>query len=145
MIKYSVRIFLNKKIRAIWDDENSKWWYSAVDVLLVLTDSNNPRINWSAVKRRNPVLNAFCRQLRLYAEDGKKYLSDVIDERGVDKLGFILPSKKNEAFQKWMEGHLDPVDEQSKRKAHTLFESDILDLSFVGKTKLLQQIHAYLL
>ena len=144
MIKYSVRIFLNKKIRAIWDDENSKWWYSAVDVLLVLTDSNNPRIYWSAVKRRNPVLNAFCRQLRLYAEDGKKYLSDVIDERGVDKLGFILPSKKNEAFQKWMEGHLDPVDEQSKRKAHTLFESDILDLSFVGKTKLLQQIHAYL-
>ena len=103
MIKYSVRIFLNKKIRAIWDDENSKWWYSAVDVLLVLTDSNNPRIYWSAVKRRNPVLNAFCRQLRLYAEDGKKYLSDVIDERGVDKLGFILPSKKNEAFQKWME------------------------------------------
>lgn len=144
MIKYSVRLFLNKKIRAIWDDNNSKWWYSAVDVIFALTDSTNPRIYWNAAKRRHPELNTFCRQLKLYAEDGKKYLSDVIDEIGVKKLGFILPNKNNENFRKWIEGHLDPVDEQSKRKAYTLFESDILDLTFVGKTKLLQQIHAYL-
>ncbi len=144
MIKYSVRLFLNKKIRAIWDDDNSKWWYSAVDVIFALTDSTNPRIYWNATKRRHPELNTFCRQLKLYAVDGKKYLSDVIDEIGVKKLGFILPNKNNENFRKWIEGHLDPVDEQSKRKAHTLFESDVLDLSFVGKTKLLQQIHAYL-
>ena len=44
MIKYSIRLLLNKKIRAIWDDENSKWWYSAVDVIFALTDSTNPRI-----------------------------------------------------------------------------------------------------
>ncbi len=144
MIKYSVRLFLNKRIRAIWDDDNSKWWYSAVDVIFALTDSTSPRIYWNAAKRRHPELNTFCRQLKLYAEDGKKYLSDVIDEIGVKKLGFILPNKNNENFRKWIEGHLDPVDEQSKRKAHTLFESDILDLSLVGKTKLLQQIHAYL-
>ena len=144
MIKYSVRLFLKKKIRAIWDDENFKWWYSSIDVVFALTDSTNPRIYWNAIKRRHPELNTFCRQLKLYADDGKKYLSDVMDEAGVKKLGFILPSKNSADFQSWIEGHLDPLDEQSKRKAHTLFESEILDLSLVGKTKLLQQIHAYL-
>ena len=144
MIKYSVRLFLKKKIRAIWDDENSKWWYSSIDVVFALTDSTNPRIYWNAIKRRHPELNTFCRQLKLYADDGKKYLSDVMDEAGVKKLGFILPSKNSTDFQSWIEGRLDPLDEQSKRKAHTLFESEIFDLSLVGKTKLLQQIHAYL-
>ena len=144
MIKYSIRLFLKKKIRAIWDDENSKWWYSSIDVVFALTDSTNPRIYWNAIKRRHPELNIFCRQLKLYADDGKKYLSDVMDEAGIKKLGFILRNKNSADFQNWIEGHLDPLDEQSKRKAHTLFESEILDLSLIGKTKLLQQIHAYL-
>lgn len=137
-------MFLNKKIRAVWDDDDSKWWYSSIDVVFALTNSKNPRIYWNAIKRRHPELNTFCRQLKLYADDGKKYLSDVLDENGVKKLGFILPSKNNADFQSWIEGHLDPIDEQSKRKAHTLFKSEILDFSCVGKTKLLKQIHAYL-
>lgn len=137
-------MFLNKKIRAVWDDDDSKWWYSSIDVVFALTNSKNPRIYWNAIKRRHPELNTFCRQRKLYADDGKKYLSDVLDENGVKKLGFILPSKNNADFQSWIEGHLDPIDEQSKRKAHTLFKSEILDFSCVGKTKLLKQIHAYL-
>ena len=144
MIKHSIRTFLNKTIRAIWDDEKIKWWYSATDVVFAVTESNNPRIYWNAIKRRNPELNAFCRQLKLYSNDGKKYLNDVIDEYGIKKLGFIIRTKNNESFQKWISGSLDPIDEQSKRKAHSLFESDILDLSLIGKTLLLQQIHAYL-
>ena len=144
MIKHSIRYFLNKPIRAIWDDDLSKWWYSATDVVFALTDSNNPRIYWSAIKRRNPELNTFCRQLKLFSDDCKKYLNDVIDENGIKKLGRILRSKNNLEFEKWLDGSYDPIDEQSKRKAHTLFESGLLDLSFVGKTKLLQQIHAYL-
>lgn len=144
MIKSSLRLFLNKKIRAVWDDDDSKWWYSSIDVVFALTNSKNPRIYWNAIKRRHPELNTFCRQRKLYADDGKKYFSDVLDENGVKKLGFILPSKNNADFQSWIEGHLDPIDEQSKRKAHTLFKSEILDFSCVGKTKLLKQIHAYL-
>lgn len=144
MIKHSVRTFLNKSIRAVWDDDHSKWWYSAVDVLFALTDSTNPRIYWNATKRRHPELNTYCRQLKLFADDGKKYLSDVIDESGVKKLGLILPNKNNDSFNKWIEGYLDPIDEQSKRKAHTLYKSNIFDSKLVGKTKLLQQIHAYL-
>ena len=144
MIKHSIRSFLNKPVRAIWDDENDKGWYSATDVVFALTDSKNPRIYWNAIKRRNNELNTFCRQLKLYSDDGKKYLNDVIDEIGIKKLGLILRSKNNNEFQKWLEGGLDPIDEQSKRKAHSLFESNILDLSYIGKTLLLQQIHAYL-
>ncbi len=144
MIKHSIRYFLNKPIRAVWDDDLSKWWYSATDVVFALTDSNNPRIYWSAIKRRNPELNTFCKQLKLFSDDGKKYLNDVIDESGIKKLGRILRSKNNLEFEKWLDGSFDPIDEQSKRKAHALFESDVLDLSLVGKTILLQQIHAYL-
>lgn len=144
MIKHSIRTFLNKQVRAIWDNENNKWWYSATDIVFALTDSKNPRIYWNAIKRRNPELNTFCRQLKLYSNDGKKYLNDVINESGVKRLGIILKNKNNQDFNNWVAGCMDPIDEQSKRKAQTLFESNILDLLYVGKTKLLQQIHAYL-
>ena len=144
MIKYSVRLFLNKIIRAIWDDENSKWWYSSVDVVFALTDSKNPRIYWNAIKRRHPELNTFCRQLKMYADDGKKYLSDVLDEAGVKKLGFILPSKNSVDFQSWIEGRLDPIDEQSKKKAYDLYQTDLIEEDEIGKTISLKKIHAYL-
>ena len=144
MIKDNIRLFLNKPIRAIWDNETLKWWYSSTDVLFALTNSTNPRVYWNAVKNRNPELSTYCRQLKLYANDGKKYLSDVIDEKGIKKLGHILPCKNNKEFEKWLYGNLDSFDEQSKKKALDLFESSILDLSYVGKTELLQQIHGYL-
>ena len=144
MIKDNIRLFLNKPIRAIWDNDTLKWWYSSTDVLFALTNSTNPRVYWNAVKNRNPELSTYCRQLKLYANDGKKYLSDVIDEKGIKKLGHILPCKNNKEFEKWLYGNLDSFDEQSKKKALDLFESSILDLSYVGKTELLQQIHAYL-
>ena len=144
MIKRSIRYFLNKPIRAIWDSELSKWWYSATDVVLVLTDSKNPRIYWNAIKRRNPELHAFCRQLRLYADDGKKYLADVVDETGIKKLGRILRSKNNKEFEKWLDGSLDPIDEQSKKKAYDFYKAKLIEEEEIGKTIALQKIHAYL-
>ena len=144
MIKRSIRYFLNKPIRAIWDSELSKWWYSATDVVLVLTDSKNPRIYWNAIKRRNPELNTFCRQLKLYADDGKKYLADVVDETGIKKLGRILRSKNNIEFEKWLDGSLDPIDEQSKKKAYDFYKAKLIEEEEIGKTIALQKIHAYL-
>ena len=144
MIKHSIRYFLNKPIRAIWDSELSKWWYSATDVVFVLTDSKNPRIYWNAIKRRNPELNTFCRQLKLYADDSKKYLTDVIDETGIKKLGRILRSKNNIEFEKWLDGSLDPIDEQSKKKAYGLYKTELIEEHEIGKTIALQKIHAYL-
>ena len=144
MIKHSIRYFLNKPIRAIWDSELSKWWYSATDVVFVLTDSKNPRIYWNAIKRRNPELNTFCRQLKLYADDSKKYLTDVIDETGIKKLGRILRSKNNIEFEKWLDGSLDPIDEQSKKKAYDFYKTELIEEEEIGKTIALQKIHAYL-
>jgi cell filamentation protein len=144
MIKHSIRYFLNKPVRAIWDSELSKWWYSATDVVFVLTDSKNPRIYWNAIKRRNPELNTFCRQLKLYADDSKKYLTDVIDETGIRKLGRILRSKNNIEFEKWLDGSLDPIDEQSKKKAYDFYKTELIEEQEIGKTIALQKIHAFL-
>lgn len=144
MIKHSIRYFLNKKVRAIWDEENSKWWYSAVDIVSVVTDSNNPRIYWNALKRRHPEMNAFCRQLKMYADDNKQYLSDAIDENGIRKLRFIVRSSINPEFESWINGSLDPLDEQSKRKAYQLYKTNLINEDEVGKTISLQKIHAYL-
>lgn len=144
MIKHSIRYFLNKKVRAIWDEENSKWWYSAVDIVSIITDSNNPRIYWNALKRRHPEMNAFCRQLKMYADDNKQYLSDAIDENGIRKLRFIIRSSINPEFESWINGSLDPLDEQSKRKAYQLYKTNLINEDEVGKTISLQKIHAYL-
>ncbi len=144
MIKHSIRYFNGKPVRAIWDDEKSSWWYSAVDFINILVEPNSPRRYWNNVKVRNPELSTFCGQLKMYAADGKKYLSDVIDENGVRSLLTIIPSKYKKQIQDWIIGLLDPVDEQSKKKAYDLYKSNLFDLSYIGKTILLQQIHAYL-
>lgn len=144
MIKHSIRYFNNKEVRAVWDNEKSMWWYSSVDFINILVSPHSPRRYWNNVKVRNPELSPFCGQLKLYANDGKKYISDVINESGVRLLLSIVPSKYKKDIQNWLVRMLDPLDEQSKAKAHTLFESNLLDFSYAGKTILLQQIHAYL-
>lgn len=144
MIKHAVRYFNNKQIRAVWDNEKSMWWYSAVDFIMVLTNPNSPRRYWNNTKVRNPELSPFCGQLKLYAEDNKKYISDVINENGVRLLLTIIPSKYKKEIQDWMSGMLDPLDEQSKRKAHQLYKTDLINEVEIGKTISLQKIHGYL-
>jgi len=144
MIKHLLRYFNNKKIRAVWDNEKSMWWYSAVDFIAVLTNPNSPRRYWNNVKVRNPELSTFCGQLKLYAKDNKKYNSDVINENGVRLLLTIIPSKYKKEIQDWMKGMLDPIDEQSKRKAYQLYKTELINEDEVGKTISLQKIHGYL-
>lgn len=144
MIKQSTRYFLNKQVRAVWDSEKSEWWYSAIDVISVITNSSNPRIYWNALKRRHSELTKYCRQLKLYADDGKKYLSDVINENGIKQLAFVIHSKDNEAFQKWIQGNLDHLEEQSKKKAYDFYQTNLIENEDIGKTIALQKIHAYL-
>ena len=144
MIKHSIRYFNNKPIRAVWDNNNSLWWYSAVDFILVLVEPNSPRRYWYNVKVRNPELSPFCGQLKLYAEDGKKYLSDAINEEGVRLLLTIIPSKYKKAIQDWIKGLLDPIDEQSKKKAYDFYKTELIEKDEIGKTVALQKIHAYI-
>ncbi len=144
MIKHSIRYFNNKPVRAVWDNENSRWWYSAVDFIAILVEPNSPRRYWNNVKVRNPELSPFCGQLKLYADDGKKYLSDVINEEGVRLVLTIIPSKYKKAIQDWIKGLLDPIDEQSKKKAYGFYKTELLEEDEIGKTVALQKIHAYL-
>ena len=144
MIKHSIRYFNNKEIRAIWDYEKSMWWYSAVDFINILVEPNSPRRYWNNVKVRNPELSSFCGQLKLYARDDKKYLSDVINESGVRLLLTIIPSKYKKQIQDWISGMLDPIDEQSKKKAYGFYKTNLIGNDEIGKTISLQKIHAYL-
>ena len=144
MIKHSIRYFNNKPVRAVWDNDNSLWWYSAVDFINILVEPNSPRRYWNNVKVRNLELSPFCGQLKLYANDGKKYLSDVINEEGVRLLLTIIPSKYKKAIQDWIIGLLDPMDEQSKKKAYDFYKTELIEKEEIGKTIALQKIHAYL-
>ncbi len=144
MIKTSIRFFDNVPVRSIWDEESSRWWLCAVDIIDALSLSSSPRIYWATIKRRNTQLIAFCKQLKLTAKDGKKYLTDVINDDGLNFLIAILPSKKSNVFLKWIKSKGTSINEQSKNKAYELFESGIINDIEVGTINGLQQIHAYL-
>ena len=144
MIKHSIRYFNNKQVRSVWDNDNSSWWYSATDFIAILVEPNSPRRYWNNVKVRNPELSPFCGQLKLFAGDGKKYLSDVINEEGVRLLLTIIPSKYKKAIQDWIKGLLDPIDEQSKKKAYDFYMTELIEEDEIGQTIALQKIHAYL-
>ena len=132
MVKTSIRFFEDIPVRAVWDDELSKWWFCATDIAEALTKSKNPRVYWAQVKRRNSQLFTNCKQLKLTANDGKKYLTDVVDEEGVNALIAIIPSKKTLIFDKWLKGMGTSIDEKSKQKAYELFESGLIHELEVG-------------
>ena len=131
-------------VRAVWDNETSKWWYAAADIAEALTKSKNPRVYWATIKRRNPQLIAICKQLKLTAPDGKKYATDVVDDEGVNTVLALLPGKKAAVFTKWLKDMGTTLDEKSKQKAYELFESGLIKDIEVGTVKGLRQIHAYI-
>ena len=144
MIKTSIRFFEDIPVRAVWEEETSKWWFCATDVAEALTKSKNPRSYWNVIKRRNPQLSTICRQLKLAAKDGKRYLTDVVDEEGINTVIAVIPSKKTLVFDKWLKGMGTSIDEKSKQKAYELFESGLINEIEVGTIKGLQQIHSYI-
>ncbi len=144
MIKTSIRFFEDIPVRAIWEEETSKWWFCAMDIAEALTKSKNPRVYWATMKRRNSQLIAICKQLKLKATDGKLYLTDVVDENGVTLITALIPAKNKDNFSAWVRGIGSTTDEKSKNKAYELFESGLIDTIEVGTTKGLQQIHGYI-
>lgn len=144
MTKTSIRFFNKQRVRARWDDETLSWWYAAVDLIGALVDTKDARTYWYTFKRRHTELQAFCRQRKMTASDGKVYSMDCLDQVGINNLLTTLPTKVRVQFSNWIRGLMDPVDEQSKQKAYELYENSILDDSEVGTVKGLQQIHAFL-
>ncbi len=144
MSKTSIRFFENVPVRAVWDDESSKWWFCAMDIAEALTKTKSPRKYWNTIKTRKSELSSICRQLKLKAKDGKFYNTDVVDENGLNTVLALIPSKKSDVFAKWMKNMETSLDEKSKQKAYELFESGFIDNIEVGTAKGLQQIHGYI-
>ena len=144
MIKTSIRFFEDVPVRAVWDDESSKWWFCAADIVEALTKSKNPRSYWNKIKSRKNELSTICRQLKLKARDGKFYNTDVVDEQGLNTVIAVIPSKKADVFARWMKNMETSLDEKSKQKAYELFESGFIDNIEVGTAKGLRQIHGYI-
>ncbi|MBV5283735.1 MAG: hypothetical protein JZU53_15040 [Paludibacter sp.] len=104
--KNALKLFDEKKVRTLWDDELEKWYFSIVDIVGILTDSPNPRKYWSVLKNRltkeGSQLTTNCSQLKMLAADGKKYMTDVADTEQVFRLIQSIPSPKAEPFKLWL-------------------------------------------
>ncbi len=149
MDKVSIRFFDDREVRAIWDDEHSKWWFSVLDIVAVLTDQDDytkTRNYWkylkSKLKKENDQLVSATTQLKLLAADGKRYKADVLDYEGIIALGKTFPGTKANRFIEWFTYSDETIDGKSKTKAYALFESSFINNIEVGTVKGLQQTHA---
>ena len=104
--KETLKLFEERKVRTVWDDEKEKWYFSIVDVVSVLTDSVDATAYWRKLKQRlkeagnEPVTN--CHGLKMKAADGKMRLTDVADTEQLLRIIQSIPSPKAEPFKQWM-------------------------------------------
>lgn len=149
--KISIRFFNDREVRAIWDEANSKWWFSVLDVVAVLNDQadyNKVRNYWkylkAKLKKEQNELVSVTTQLKLRTPDGKLRLTDTLDSNGVITLAKLFPNNKALKFLDWFTYSDNSIDGQSKKKAYSFFESNLISEDNIGTTKGLQQIHAYI-
>jgi hypothetical protein len=104
--KEAIKIFEDKKVRTLWDEEQEKWYFSIIDVIEVLTDSERPRKYWSdlksKLKKEGSELSEKIGQLKLKAEDGKMRITDVANTEQLFRLIQSIPSPKAEPFKLWL-------------------------------------------
>ena len=101
-----IKVFENKKVRTAWNEETEDWYFSVIDVIEILTESENPRRYWSDLKIKlsteGSELYENIVQLKLPAADGKMRLTDVLDTKGILRLVQSVPSPKAEPFKMWL-------------------------------------------
>ena len=151
MNKVSIRFFDDREVRAVWDDENAKWWFSVLDIIGVLRDCDDYERNrnyWkylkAKLKREGSQLGSVTTQFKFTAPDGKKHAANVLDYDGIIELAKNFPAKQANRFIKWFTYSDETIDGKSRSKAYVLFDSSLLDTIEVGTVKGLQQIHGYL-
>lgn len=151
MNKLSFRFYKDHEVRAIWDEEQSKWWFSVLDVVGAINDQADYQKNrnyWKYLKTKlrkegNELVSA-TNQLKLRASDGKYYLTDVLDDKGVLLLAENIPNSNAARFVHWFASDSDSIDGKSREKAYALWGSGLMENVEIGTTRGLQQIHAYL-
>ena len=148
MSKISIRFYKDREVRAVWDEDKSQWYFSIVDIVATITESPRPRVYWGTVKNRqkeeHSQLYSKCIQLKLTSADGKKYATDCFAQEDIETVVKTLPAKNTMDFLDWFTYSDNSIDGQSRKKAYTLWESNLVADKDVGKVKALQQIHAYL-
>ena len=149
--KKSIRFFNDREVRAVWDEEHSKWWFSVLDIIAAINEQDDyqkTRNYWkylkTKLKKENNKLVSATNQLKLQAPDGKQRLTDTFDAESVTLLAKHINNTKATNFLDWFLYSDNTIDGQSKKKAYQLFESGILKTVDPGTIKCLQQIHAYL-
>ena len=104
--KNAIKLFEEKKVRTVWDDETEEWYFSVVDVIEVLTESDRPRKYWNDLKlkliKEGSELSEKIGQLKMPAADGKNYKTDVLDTQQLFRLIQSIPSPKAEPFKLWI-------------------------------------------
>lgn len=104
--KEAIKIFEEKKVRAVWDDETEEWYFSVIDIISVLTDSSNPTDYFKKMRKRDEQLALFvgtnCPQVTMQTETGKKRKTLAADTQTVFRIIQSIPSPKAEPFKLWM-------------------------------------------
>ena len=151
MSKKSIRFFNDREVRAVWDEDRSKWWFSATDIVRAINDEDDYekcRNYWKYLKGRiskeGVQLVSVTNQFKFRAPDGKQRAADALDAECVQTLAKNYPNNRARAFLDWFIYSDNSIDGQSKKKAYSLFESGLLESMKVGTVECLQQIHAYL-
>ena len=151
MAKISIRFYNDREVRAVWDDENNKWWFSVLDIIAAINaqdDYTRTRNYWKYLKtklrRQGSEVVSVTNQLKLLAPDGKRRLTDVLDYRGVMLLAQNIPNTRATRFVHWFASDSESIDGKSREKAYALWESGLMESVEIGTTRGLQQIHAYL-
>ena len=103
----NIKLFESKQIRTEWNEANQKWYFAIIDVVETLTESNNPRRYWSDLKRKLnsegfSQLYEIIVQLKMISSDGKKYITDCADAKGLLRIIQSIPSPKAEPFKMWL-------------------------------------------
>ena len=151
MSKISIRFYKDRKVRAVWDEDRNLWWFSVLDIVGAVNEQDDHEKNrnyWkylkAKLKKEKSELVSSTTQLKLTASDGKKYKTDVISQAGVEELAKAIPNNQATAFLSWFTYSDNSIDGKSRKKAYTLWESNLVADKDVGTAKALQQIHAYL-
>ena len=109
MSKISFRFYKDHEVRAIWDEENSKWWFSIVDIVAAITESPRPRVYWGTVKNRqkerHSQLYSRCIQLKLTSADDKKYATDCFAQEDIEAVVKTLPANKRDYLDAMIATH----------------------------------------
>ena len=149
--KISIRFYKDHKVRAVWSEEQNKWFFSVLDIIGAINEQDDYQKNrnyWKYLKaklrKEQSELVSATTQLKLMAADGKQYLSDAIDQVGVELLARSIHNSKAMDFLDWFTFSDNSIDGQSRKKAYTFWESNVIADEEIGTVKALRKIHAYI-